>query len=56
MKPVDVLSAGHIFDETPGAAEVDFSGGLSPAGTHFSFGNNTCAGNCHGEGHRGRRW
>jgi hypothetical protein len=48
-KPLDVLSAGHVFDDTHGEAEVDFTGGLSPAGTYD--GNGGC-GNlyCHGDG------
>ena len=50
VKPVDVLTPGHIFDDrTPGAAEVDFSGGLSPGATWDGNGN---CGNvyCHGNG------
>jgi predicted CxxxxCH...CXXCH cytochrome family protein len=50
-KPVDVLSAGHMFDletETPGRAEVSFSGGLSKAGAYQP---GTCANlYCHGNG------
>jgi predicted CxxxxCH...CXXCH cytochrome family protein len=47
--PTDVLSTGHAFDNTPGVAEVTFTGGRSPAGTYN--GNGTC-GNlyCHGNG------
>jgi hypothetical protein len=30
-KPLDVLSEGHLFDSTPAVAEVDFTGGMSPA-------------------------
>ena len=44
----DVLTPGHIFDSTPGKAEVVFSGGLSPAGQYAAPG----CGNlyCHGSG------
>lgn len=48
--PTDVLSAGHLFvgDGTPGQAELDFSGGLSPAGTWDGL---TCSSlYCHGDG------
>lgn len=49
--PADVLSAGHLFvgDSTPGAAEVDFSGGLSPEGTYLGGGSCTNL-YCHGSG------
>jgi predicted CxxxxCH...CXXCH cytochrome family protein len=33
-KPADVLSVGHIFDDTPAQAEVDFSLGLSAEGSY----------------------
>jgi predicted CxxxxCH...CXXCH cytochrome family protein len=50
-KPVDVLSAGHMFDldtETPGRAEINFVAGLSKAGTYQP---GTCANlYCHGNG------
>jgi predicted CxxxxCH...CXXCH cytochrome family protein len=46
--PTEATSPGHMFDDTPGAAEVDLSGGLSPAGT---FANLTCSSlYCHGNG------
>lgn len=48
-KPMDVLSAGHVFDGTPGVAEVDFSGGLSASATYDGPGG--CASlYCHGNG------
>ena len=52
-KPTDVLSEGHIFigDDSPGAAEVSFSGGLSDAGTYDGAG--TC-GSLYCHGYRGR--
>lgn len=48
VQPDNVLSPGHMFDETPAYAEVDFSGGLSPDGLWAA---GTC-GNlyCHGNG------
>ena len=52
VKPVDVLSVGHVFDDTPGASEVDFSGGLSAGGRYD--GNGGCANMyCHGNGRTG---
>lgn len=49
IKPLDVLSEGHIFDATAGKSEVDFSGGLSPAGEYD--GNGGCSNlYCHGTG------
>jgi hypothetical protein len=46
--PTDVLSSGHVFDATPGAAEVDFSHGRDP-GAVYSAG--TCSSSkCHGNG------
>ena len=48
-KPTDVMSAGHAFDDTPGTAELDFSGGRSPAAVYN--GNGGCSGlYCHGNG------
>ncbi|MFO0724054.1 MAG: hypothetical protein U1E65_09745 [Myxococcota bacterium] len=48
-KPSDVLSTDHVFDSTPGRAEVVFSGGLSSAGIYD--GNGSCrALYCHGNG------
>ena len=49
--PTDVLSEGHLFvgDVTPGKAEVDFSGGLSPAGSWDGI--DSCSNlYCHGNG------
>ncbi len=45
----DVLSVGHVFDDTPAAAEVDLGGGRSPRGTYEST---TGCDNlyCHGDG------
>ena len=51
VKPVDVLSLGHVFleDETPGAAEVDLSAGLSEQATYL--GGASCSNlYCHGDG------
>jgi predicted CxxxxCH...CXXCH cytochrome family protein len=49
-KAIDVLSPGHVFDETPGEAENDFGDGLSPQ-TSFSLPDRTCSNNyCHGSG------
>lgn len=49
-KPTDVLTPGHLFDGTPGRAEVDFSGGLSDSAT-YSAATATCSGAyCHGDG------
>lgn len=48
VKPEDVLSVGHIFDDTRGA-EVDFSGGISADGVYD--GNGSCSSMyCHGNG------
>ncbi len=48
-KPMDVLSAGHVFDNTPGVAEVNFAGGLSRGGVYS--GNGQCDNlYCHGTG------
>ncbi|MFO0729173.1 MAG: hypothetical protein U1E65_35670 [Myxococcota bacterium] len=48
-KPSDVLSTNHIFDDSHGVADVDFSGGLSSAGQYN--GNGSCASlYCHGNG------
>ena len=49
LEPVDVMSEGHVFDTTPGASEVDFSGGISDAGEYD--GNGGCSNlYCHGNG------
>lgn len=51
-KALDALSPGHIFDDTPGEAENDYGGGLSPQ-TVFSLPDGTCSNNyCHGTGRR----
>lgn len=48
-KPTDVLSAGHLFDDTPAVAEVDFTGGISPAA--LWDGSGACSSlYCHGNG------
>ncbi|MBX7081318.1 MAG: hypothetical protein K1X88_19105 [Nannocystaceae bacterium] len=48
VKPLDVLSSGHVFDDTDARAEVDFSAGISSAGT---WDGNACANLwCHGNG------
>lgn len=51
VTPEDALSVGHLFvgDSSAGVAEVDFSGGLSSAGTYGSG----CTVYCHGSGQRG---
>ena len=47
--PESLLAAGHIFDDTPGRAEVDLSGGISPNGQHSQDG--ACSSlYCHGSG------
>jgi predicted CxxxxCH...CXXCH cytochrome family protein len=48
-KPLDVLSSGHAFDDTPGMGEVTFAMGLSAAGSYD--GASTCSSlYCHGNG------
>ncbi len=48
-KPMDVLSVGHVFDDTPGVAEVSFEQGLSRGGSYDGAGG--CASlYCHGNG------
>lgn len=48
-KPVDVLSPGHVFDDTDARAEVDFTAGLSPSGAWD--GSAACSElYCHGDG------
>lgn len=50
VQPTDVLSPGHLFDDTPGQAELVFSGGLSASGA-YSFAAATCSAlYCHGTG------
>ena len=51
VKPDGLLSDGHMFDETPGVAEVSFADGLSPKGIYQ--GEGSCAElYCHGNGRR----
>ena len=52
QKPADVLSPGHVFvgDATPGIAEVDFTGGLSPAGVWAAEAGSCSNLYCHGDG------
>ncbi|MCB9760512.1 MAG: CxxxxCH/CxxCH domain-containing protein [Alphaproteobacteria bacterium] len=51
VKPTDVLSPGHLFDDTPGRADVDLSASLSPQGAWD--GNGGCSNlYCHGDGQR----
>lgn len=49
VKPVDVLSPGHIFlgDVSPAVSEVDFSGDVSAGG---AWSGSTCTVYCHGPG------
>lgn len=48
VQPTDVLSIGHVFDDTAGKAEVTFAGGLNAAG---SYSAGTCSSMyCHGNG------
>jgi predicted CxxxxCH...CXXCH cytochrome family protein len=49
-KAIDVLSPGHVFDDTPGEAENDYGNGLAPQ-TVYTRADRTCANNyCHGDG------
>jgi predicted CxxxxCH...CXXCH cytochrome family protein len=49
VEATDVLSQGHVFDDTPGLAEVDLGGGRSPRGTYDP--TNGCTNlYCHGNG------
>jgi len=49
VQPTDVLSEGHVFDDTPGKAEVDFGAGLSNVAAWD--GNGGCSNlYCHGNG------
>lgn len=49
-KPTDALTPGHVFvgDDTPGTAEVDFTGGISPTATWDGAGCSNLY--CHGNG------
>jgi len=50
-QPADVLSAGHfmIGDDSPGVAELDFSGGIAAATTYEGLGSCSTV-YCHGNG------
>jgi hypothetical protein len=49
VQPTDVLSPGHLFDDSPGRAEVEFSGGLAYGAVYDSAGG--CSNvYCHGDG------
>jgi predicted CxxxxCH...CXXCH cytochrome family protein len=49
-KASDVLSPGHVFDDSPGNAENDYGNGLSPQ-TTFARDSGTCSNvYCHGSG------
>jgi predicted CxxxxCH...CXXCH cytochrome family protein len=50
VTPGDVLSEGHVFDDTPGAAEVAFAAGRSPVGTFDAAGQGCANLYCHGNG------
>lgn len=55
VKPTDVMSASHVFDDTPGSVEVVFTAGLSPTGDFQGAG--TCASlYCHGNGRTTGSW
>jgi predicted CxxxxCH...CXXCH cytochrome family protein len=45
----DILSPGHVFDDTPGRAEITFAAGLSSAGQYDEMGGCTNL-YCHGTG------
>lgn len=48
VKPAEILSPGHLFDGTPGEAELSFSDGISP---HAVYNNGKCSSvYCHGNG------
>ena len=50
VTPEDILATGHIFDATPGVAEVDFTAGLSAAGA-WNAKKNACTNlYCHSTG------
>ena len=50
LEPTDVLSKGHLWDETAGLAEVRLSGGLSAKGS-WDSGSMSCSNlYCHGDG------
>ncbi len=47
-RPTNVLDEGHLWDGTPGVAEVDFSGGISPDAAWSATGCTNAY--CHGTG------
>lgn len=50
LSPTDVLSEGHLFDSSPGQAEIDFQAGLSRSGS-WSASALACSNlYCHGDG------
>jgi predicted CxxxxCH...CXXCH cytochrome family protein len=52
--PSDVLSAGHVFDDTPAVVELDFAAGLS---TSTTWDGDGCAQvYCHGDGRSSGSW
>lgn len=51
LTPTDLLSAGHVFDDSPGQAELIFAQGLSQGGSYQA---GVCSSNyCHGNGRTG---
>jgi len=48
LTPTDVLSPGHMFDDSAGQAEVSFGAGISPSGGYA--GGACSAVYCHGDG------
>ena len=48
LKPIELLSAGHLFDASPGTAEVNFTGGLSSAAVYSAPACSSLY--CHGDG------
>ena len=49
-KPTDALTPGHMFDSTPGKAEVTFANGLSAGGAYDAATGKCSALYCHGNG------
>lgn len=50
VKPTDVLSAGHLFDDSPAQAEVSLSAGLSDRGAWSTSAMECSNLYCHGDG------
>jgi len=48
--PADALSEGHLFDSSPGQAEVDFQAGLSPTASWSAEALSCSNLYCHGDG------